>query len=629
MTEHTMRPLSTSDAPVQIEAGFTTLQDMIWPEQGICTERDLYVRLSGPAGWSAADRSVHFATGGRAEFNTWFNLFNIGKWVQHCGLEDIHLALRGQGRFELTVTLALQDRSWERLVNEMVELDPVAPLRIDLSQAHEYDREGVLFFELRALDEGRLAEAAWQTRQAPRRQPELALSITTFRREAAVQRTVARFEDYIAASPLREHMRLIVVDNGQSVEIADSPHVTVIPNENLGGAGGFARGLLAARDGGASHCLFMDDDASIHMASLDRTWQFLAYASDPGTAVAASMINATHRWAIWESGALFNTRCMPLHMGTDLRDPGDFFEMEYETTARAPDNFYGGWWFFAFPLDRVRHLPFPFFVRGDDVSFSLVHDFNIVTLNGVVSFQDSFTDKESPQTWYLDMRSHMAHHLSLPMLHNGAAGTYRIAVWFFLRNIIRMHYDTLAAVNLAVEDVMRGPGFFAEHADMAKRRGDIKALTRDEAWEPREKRRDLPRDRMLFNPDRWLPRLLMKVSVNGHLLPFFSLYGNRITLKAEDRGKVRKVWGAAQITYLDATQRKSYTVTHSKAKALVQGLRLLRNGLRFALRYKALRAEWQQGYEELTASDGFWREKMKLAPAPQATAQERPETAEA
>ncbi|MDQ2095984.1 glycosyltransferase family 2 protein, partial [Rhodalgimonas zhirmunskyi] len=195
------------------------------------------------------------------------------------------------------------------------------------------------------------------------------LSITTFRREAAVERTVRRFSKFITDSRLKDHIRLTVVDNGQSVSIEESDHVHVIPNENFGGAGGFSRGLIAARESGASHCLFMDDDASIHMESLERTWMFLAYARDPATAVAGAMINAAHRWAIWENGAIFNTRCYPLHMGVDLRDPGQAFGMEFDTTGPAPANFYGGWWYFAFPVAEVKHMPFPFFVRGDDVSF--------------------------------------------------------------------------------------------------------------------------------------------------------------------------------------------------------------------------------------------------------------------
>ena len=28
---------------------------------------------------------------------------------------------------------------------------------------------------------------------------------------------------------------------------------------------------------------------------------------------------------------------------------------------------YGGWWFFAFPLEATAAYPYPYFVRGDDV----------------------------------------------------------------------------------------------------------------------------------------------------------------------------------------------------------------------------------------------------------------------
>ncbi|TDK50891.1 glycosyltransferase family 2 protein [Antarcticimicrobium luteum] len=588
----------------------TTLQSLIWPEQGICTERDLYVRLSGPAGLSERRHELRFAVGGRALFDTWFNLFNIGKWRQQCGLRDLRLALEGEGRFELAVMLAFPHRSWERICNDVITLDPEAPFVLDLSPLLDLEAgQGVIFFELIALEEGRLSGAQWQTAEAPRRTPELMLSITTFRREAAVERTVRRFETYIAASPLRDHIRLTVVDNGQSVEIPESSHVTVIPNENLGGAGGFSRGLLAARDSGASHCLFMDDDASVHMESLDRTWRMLAYATDPATAVAGAMINASHRWAIWENGALFDSRCLPQHMGTDLRNTGQSFAMEFDTTGPAPDKLYGGWWYFAFPVDRVAHQPFPFFVRGDDVSFSLVHEFNIVRLNGVVSFQDSFTDKESPLTWYLDLRSHMAHHLSLPEMEIGALRTLKIAVWFFLRNLPRMHYETLAAINLALADVMKGPEFFDANADMAQRRADLKALTRQEAWTAAPGH--LPEERIRRAPRGRLMRTLMKLTLNGHLLPFFSRWGGRIVLRAEDRGKVGWSWGAAEITYLSADRRQCYTVRHSKRAFLREAARFTALALAFLLRYPRLLTRYRKGYEQMTG-EGYWRAKLRM-----------------
>ncbi|PTE18675.1 glycosyltransferase family 2 protein [Phaeovulum veldkampii] len=603
-------PFASIGATPLADATPSRLQGLIWPEPGLCTERDLYMRLHGPAGLSQTGREVQFAAGGMAGFDTYFNLFNLGKWLRHCGLVDLHLVLWGAGLFEVTVFLALPDRSWERLVTEVVTLTEDAPAQFDLSQAMAFGPQGIVFFELRALGPGRLTDAAWQTRQPPRRTPRLAVSITTFRREAAVRQSVDRFEDFIESSPLRNQIRLIVVDNGQSAGLVPGPYVSPVSNDNLGGSGGFARGLIEAEAAGATHCLFMDDDAAIHMQSLERTWQMLAHATDPHTAIAGAMTVAAHRWALWENGAIFDSRCQPRFNGTDLRHAGQVFAMEFATTGPAPRNLYGGWWFFAFPIDRLRHRPFPFFVRGDDVSFSLANGFDIVTLPGVVCFQDAdFAEKETAQTLYLDLRSHLAHHLSLPQMDIGRLRTLRIALWFFARALVQCHYDTLATLNLALEDVLEGPGFFARNADMAQRRADIRALADAEIWTEAPPRR--PKDRLWFNPHRRFDRALMKLTLNGHLLPFFALYGNRVTLEPRARGHLRPVWGAARITYLDPAQARACRLNHSKRLAWRQGWRMARNAGRFLWRYPRLKADWQRGYAELT-TDTFWRKALRI-----------------
>ncbi|KUF08996.1 hypothetical protein AVJ23_20080 [Pseudoponticoccus marisrubri] len=589
-------------------AGCHLLQPLVFPDPDLCSEQDLYFRLHGPSGASYGARQISFLKGAHLQFDTYFNLFNIGKWYGHCGLRSLGLQLMGRGQVELTVFLTYPDRSWSRLVNEVVTLTPDAPLRFDIPFAAHAPEKGLLFFELRSLTDGMLTWSAWDTQQAPRQMPQLALSVTTFRREAAVAETVRRFRSFAAGSRLRDHLHMIVVDNGRSAGIENDAHVTAVDNENLGGAGGFARGLLAARERGASHCLFMDDDAATPMDAIERTWSFLAYATDPGTAVAGAMISTRHAWALWENGALFDGACRPQFGGTDLRDPGQVFGMEYASTARRPDNFYGGWWYFAFPLEQVRYLPFPFFVRGDDVSFSLAHDFNIVTLPGVVSFQESFTEKDSPLTWYLDLRSHLAHHLSLPSMDVGRRATLRIALWFWARALVPAHYETMAAINLALEDVLRGPKFFAENADMATRRAQIGAMRKTEAWSdmdtpPAEKRR--------FDPHRRRHRALMKATLNGHLLPFFSRFGNRITLPAEARWHPREVWGAARITYRNEATGKGYTVTHSKRAALRESRKMARLAWRFWQEYDALKARWQAAYPELT-SPGFWEDALDM-----------------
>lgn len=608
-------------------ADFTTLQTLMWPEAGICTERTLYVRTEGPAAVSTSRREIQFAAAGSADFGSWFNAFNAEKWKKECALVDLSLLLAGDGTFELTVTLIPRDRSWDTVINDVVTLSADAPLRVELSHLlSDPFPNGLLFFSLKAMGQGKLTNACWQTRMAPQRTPDLAIAVTTFKREAYVQRTIERFRIFREKSEIGRNIRMIVTDNGQTlsdlIPASDLPDgVSIVPNANLGGAGGFTRGLLQARDTGASHCLFMDDDASVHMQSIERTWIFLAYATDPATAVAGSMITETHRWAIWENGALFFTRCLPQFMGTDLRSQKDFSKMELAANKPTPWNFYAGWWYFAFPVDRAEHLAFPFFVRGDDVSFSIVNDFNTVTLNGVVSFQESFIDKESPQTWYLDLRSHMAHHLSLPSLEVGPWGVLKIAAWFMLRNLPRMHYETLSAINLAMEDVTKGPQFFDQNADMAQRRGDLKELTKDEAWQPIARDQALP-PRREMHPPAWY-RHLMKLTLNGLLIPGFGRLGKKITLHASERGHIGYMWGASEITYLNTDQDKFYTVRHSKSSAWRELRRFVGNARVFSKKYPELSVQYRLAYNEYT-SEPYWRAKLGLT----AEAQPHQEAAE-
>lgn len=580
------------------------VQAAIWPEAEISTEQAPHFRLKGPVGLSLTDGGADFGPGGRLITNTYYNLFNLGKWRKNCGELPLELQLSGYGRFVLSILVSGTIASTHHIFTETIELDGTFRQPIVFDDLRH--SPALLYFELTALDNARLDDFAWATTAPPRRTPDLTIAITTFRREDEVARTSERFTEYRAQSALRDHIDMLIVDNGGTVEIEDRDGVRVIPNENLGGSGGFTRGMLAARDAGATHCLFMDDDASIQMEAISRTWWFLAYALDPRTAVAGGMINAAYRWQVWENGARFDRSCIPLYHRLDLRKRKAVFNMEYQTTATVPEDFYGGWWFFAFPLAEAKHLPFPFFVRGDDVSFSLVNDFRIVTLPGVASIQESFTDKASPQTWYLDFRSHLIHYLSGAARHRTWRELLKMVRSFYLRNVLRFHYDTLSAVNLALEDVMRGPGFFDDNADMAQRRADLKALTTSETWEPLDV---TPQERL-----GRFPRPLRAIwlgTLNGHLAPFSDRLGSKLVLSAPYRDDYRKTYGAKQITYLNADGTAAYVVHRDRRRFWKESVRLWKNTLQLRKDFSKLHKEWRSGYADMT-SDAYWDDKLNL-----------------
>lgn len=593
------------------DAAPQAIQSLIWPEPGLSTERALYLRTFGPAGLDEGARRVDLAPGGQVRLDTWFNLFALGKWRGRCGLDSLWLSVAGAGRVEVQIHAAEGEAPVAPVLSTVVSLSD-GPARIDLARLlpGPADDRRVLGVTLTALADGHLDAVDWLTADAPRRDPSLVLSVTTFRREEAARRAMERFSAFLQDRPdLAGRLSMQVVDNGRTLPDPGLPHVTVMPNANLGGAGGFARGLIAARDAGASHCLFMDDDASVHMEALTRTLTFLAHARDPRTAVAGAMIVADRPSRLWENGATFDQRCVPLHLGADLRRPSHVREIEHDAAGPTPPNFYGGWWYYAFPLDHVRHLPFPFFVRGDDVSFGLAHDFASVTLNGVASFQDGFVAKESPLTWYLDLRSHLAHHLSLPHMARGRMRLVKLVAWFWARNLIRMHYETMQAVALAVEDVMRGPDWFAANADLAGRRRDLGALRDREAWRPMDG--PAPSEHVRLDPDSALVRWAMKFTLNGHLLPGFARLGNRVVADPDSRGKVREVWAAAEIVTVNPATAESYAVRHSKRAFWREARRIAGVLRRFHAAYPRLIDEWQAAYPRLTA-ESFWRDALDL-----------------
>ncbi|GHG97900.1 glycosyltransferase family 2 protein [Pseudodonghicola xiamenensis] len=589
-----------------------TLQNFLSPDPAICTEHELYFHTTGETGFSQRDGTLWIGHGGTVRWDTYFNLFNLGKWHQACRLDGLFAEFHGEGRVEIRLVQAIPGQSWEILSCEIVTLEDGSPYVADLSHYAERTTQGLIFAEIRALDRdgatltgGRFATA---DSAAPALLPRLAVSITTFKREKQVRQTVTRLDAFLQDFDYGDQVHVQVVDNGQSAEIAASKRITPIANPNYGGAGGFARGLLEAEKADCSHCLFMDDDASFHMENIARAYVFLMLAHDPKAALAGAMITNTHKWALWENGAWFDGSCHPLYCGTDLRAPDAVFAMEFDSTGKPRPTTYGGWWFFAFTIAEVKHHPFPFFVRGDDISFSLMNDFRIYTLNGVVSFQDDFAEKESAQTLYLDLRNHLIHHLVSDDLARSPLGTAKVALRFIMRSLVKFHYETARAQLLAWQDVMKGPHFFDENIDMAARRATIKEMMKTEIWQEIDPQA-LPERRRLTRRSRRCRERLGYLTLNGHLMPFSEKRWDRIVLDIADRGIVFPALGASQITYLNTNRDKGYTVRQSKREFFTICREMYRTLRQFLKEHEQIKAAYRRGYQEITTRD-YWEKRL-------------------
>ena len=589
-----------------------TLQHAIYPEAGLCTEAAMYFHAHGPVSYSDSTGILNVDKRSTVLFDSYFNALNIGKWHATCKLDGLFLGLLGRGRVQVKVFHAIPDRSWELLSDAAHMLSPVAETLIDLSHYSKTAVTGMIYFEMHAISPGvQLTQARYATQGEINKDVKLCLSITTFKREAEVENTARRMAAWFKTADYADQMHLNIVDNGNSANIIESDKITRIPNANLGGAGGFTRGLIEGEKAGFSHVLFMDDDASIPMEALHRAYVFLSLSKDPKAAVSGAMISNSDKWRMWENGAVFDRYCRPQFNGVDLRDWTQVMNMEFQSASHRSPKMYGGWWFFAFPVKQVSRYPFPFFVRGDDINFSLANEFNITTLNGVVSFAEDFSDKESPMTLYLDLRNHFVQHLTLEKMAIGPLAIAKIGIGFFLRNVVKFQYETCEALLMAWNDVLKGPEFFAENADAAAQRAAVKAIYQQESWKPVGSMELVERRRFWAGDFGW-KRNLFRFTINGHLLPFYNLIGNRVVLQPRDRNNFRPVWGASRITYLNSTREKAYTVRQSKIRFLKLSFRLLWLTARLYFGYGGLLAKYRKGYAEITVP-GFWQKVLKLA----------------
>ena len=206
----------------------------------------------------------------------------------------------------------------------------------------------------------------------------------------------------------------------------------------------------------------MDDDAACEPESVWRTMAFMAFTDNAKAAMSGAMLLNEHPCLQYEKGAALVRHSEAGLPWATNRHMCDVSQLR-EVCSNERDGFvnYGGWWFFAFALAAVETMPFPFFVRGDDVDFSLSNNLETVTMNGIAAWCDGFGTKLGAATEYLAYRAWLA----LMLMHGDEAAarrTLRFSLKTAERLAYRFDYNAMEAVLDALSDVMEGPDTFTK-----------------------------------------------------------------------------------------------------------------------------------------------------------------------
>ena len=582
-----------------------TIQSSVFPSHDLCSEESLYFRLNDRCMLQYGEvNRILMSKDGRLNTDTYFNSISIGKWKNHTGLTDLTLKLHFKGK--VVLKWWWHRTQYRHLVIGETTLESADAAQARQVQVPQYDRltDGVINFELFALEDSELTGFEYATVMQPRRDVKLGIAITHFNRQQYVIPAVRRLNEQLLTDPRYvDRVKLFVVDNSQNLQPEEMTGATIIPNANLGGSGGFMRGLIHLQDcGDFTHCLFMDDDASNEIDAIRRTISLLQYAIDENTAVTGAMFYEQVPYLQHENGAWFNGVCFPRNSGLDMRHVHCIVDNEIE---EAVD--YGGWWFFAFALKSVKEYVFPFFVRGDDTTFSIKNNFKIMTLNGICSWQEDFRMKDSPLTAYLDVRSNLAQSLiglnpkasrgkALRLIRNG----FKKYAWTY-------HYESAQALLDGLEDVMKGPLFWMENVDMKERRPQIMSRINKEKMQPL-----LPDWRQKFH---WVDkpqkkRLSRRLTLNGHLLPLFVFRKHNVSIPKGYGGRINESFRCKKVLCVDLLSQKGYAVEHDKQAFFSGLLRYYRLRYRFWRDYNKLKLDYQSQLKNLTSRE-FWKNQFE------------------
>ena len=376
------------------------IQNILLPQAKICSEEAMYFFRENYQDINVIihekkDNKLVFQKYGTATFSTYFNGLSVKKWKKYTNIGKVSLVLKLKGHFEIdliSVQCAKLDQDEDtsckfmdktlKSILHTAEVDFSEPDFITIPYS-SYDLDSALGFSLRSLDDGSEFWGGYYVAEIGQEQlkdTDIAINICTFRREDFILRNLDILREQIIeneSSPLSRHLQVYISDNGQTLprEKLNSEFVHIVPNKNVGGAGGFTRGLMEIldhqKDFPATHALMMDDDIVICPEALFRTYALLRCRKDEyeDVFVGGAMMRLDNRSIQVESGASWNAgKLVSNKQGLDMRYLEDVLMNEVEEYTE-----YNAWWYCCTPMRLVskQNLPMPIFIRGDDLEYGL------------------------------------------------------------------------------------------------------------------------------------------------------------------------------------------------------------------------------------------------------------------
>ena len=389
------------------------------------------------------------AKGDVMDFSTYFNSFHTVKWKEYTTLEKVQLKLSLKGCFKVSF-FEISPKGASLLKEENTSNGDYNHT-FEVSELHE----NVLGFTLEALDEDcQFLGGAWYGELYRWKEKKIGISITTFRREEYVKKTMGTLSHFSENHPW---LKTLVVDNGSTLPEGEGQYLRVIHNRNYGGSGGFTKGIMEYMDeGSVDYILLMDDDIHLEPSAIERTHSLLCGLNDKykDSFLAGTMLSMEKPWIQHENTAYWDKIVSKVCFhGLDLNNPEN---LAINGIRPRHPNDYAGWWYCAIPSHRVKEigLPLPFFIKSDDMEYGIRNDRPVLCMNGIGVWHEVFEKKLNlVMRFFSDRNTFILNHYA------NDCGRMTLLVSILARiakRCIHGNWDNLAMLYVALSEYSKG-----------------------------------------------------------------------------------------------------------------------------------------------------------------------------
>lgn len=404
------------------------------------------------------------------DFATYFNGCSYKKWMTYTNTKKIKIQLEIEGEFRIIFT-GYHMELYEVVRKEFAERIIKANQRTTIEFEYPDNNEVIVGFDISSMEYCKIYAGRYiaVTDEEDINEVNLAIATTTCKKENFILKNINKFKKELLDAERYEYANNIyvnVVDNGRTLDAEglSAGNLRVIPNKNVGGSGGFARGMLEAiyLDAGITNVLLMDDDVIVMPDSIKRTYALLRLLKKEyqdhfisGAMMLYEEANVQH-----EDIGTFRDDCyfIPLKprfrhevLWDNLMNEGEFLEWK---------RMYAAWWYCCIPMKKIKDngLPLPIFVRVDDCEYSLRCKAKFLSMNGICIWHMGFAGKyNTAMEHYQQFRNWFI----LRAMNDRSSDVDVLGHWKgeFKKEILRYNYGSAEHVVKALEDYLKGPSF--------------------------------------------------------------------------------------------------------------------------------------------------------------------------